>query len=165
MYSLLSYSNWLSNGILELQGEVWITSVEGLHQIHLFIFVLAIVHVCATAVPLSFLVSCRWHWKFPTRIFPCAFWFPYSAFYVILSHNAQHPEGSKLFSPGSIHSPLIMNTEIFSISYERNLYPGWLLVQSCYSTSFVRHICIVSSWEPPISSFWDFLLLHFSSGR
>jgi hypothetical protein len=75
------------------------------------------------------------------------------------------PRRIKAFFPGSIYGPLIMNTEIFSISYERNLYPGWLLVQSCYSTSFVRHICIVSSWEPPISSFWDFLLLHFSSGR
>jgi hypothetical protein len=97
MYSLLSYSNWLSDGILELQGEVQIISVEGLHQIHLFIFVLAIVHVCySCATVLLGLLQVTL--KVSNSDFSLCIWFPYSAFYVILSHNAQHPEGSKLFS-------------------------------------------------------------------
>ncbi len=80
-----------------MQGEVQITSVEGLHQIHLFIFVLATVHVCysCATVLLSLLQVTL---KVSDSDSSLCIWFPYSAFYVILSHNAQHPEGSKFFS-------------------------------------------------------------------
>lgn len=52
------FFSWLSHTIEccslgkehNLQGEVQIISVESLHQIHLFIFVLAIVHVCYSCI-------------------------------------------------------------------------------------------------------------------
>jgi len=52
------FFSWLSHTIeccslgkeRNLQGEVQIISVESLHQIHLFIFVLAIVHVCYSCI-------------------------------------------------------------------------------------------------------------------
>jgi hypothetical protein len=58
-------------------GEVQIISVESLHQIHLFIFVLAIVHVCYSCITvlLGFLKVHAWKkWEQETRQenFDCA---------------------------------------------------------------------------------------------
>jgi mlo protein len=58
-------------------GEVQIISVESLHQIHLFIFVLAIVHVCYSCITvlLGFLKVHAWNkWEQETRQenFDCA---------------------------------------------------------------------------------------------
>lgn len=47
--SRLSESFWALNVNL-LQGKVQVISAEGLHQLHIFIFVMAIIHVCYSAL-------------------------------------------------------------------------------------------------------------------
>jgi hypothetical protein len=54
--------------------------------------------MCATAVPLSFLVSCRWHWKFPTRILPCAFGFLILPF-MLSCHTMHSTQKDQSFFP------------------------------------------------------------------